>query len=34
MLAAPEFLRGFPVASGTVLPSHPMSTLVSDRPFR
>ena len=34
MLTAPEFLRGFPVAVGTVLSSHPMSTLVSDRPFR
>ena len=33
MLAAPEFLRGFKVATGTVLPSRPMPPLVSDRPF-
>jgi methionyl-tRNA formyltransferase len=28
MLPAPEFLRGFPLASGTVLPSRPMSALL------
>ena len=31
MLAATEFLRGFPVAAGTLLPSVPMTTLVSTR---
>jgi methionyl-tRNA formyltransferase len=34
MLTAPEFLRGFPVAVGTVLSSRPMSKLVGDRPLR
>jgi methionyl-tRNA formyltransferase len=34
MLGAPEFLRGFPIAAGTVLPSAPMPALVSDTPFR
>ncbi|MDD2764901.1 MAG: methionyl-tRNA formyltransferase [Opitutaceae bacterium] len=34
LLPAPEFLRGFPVAPGTVLPSQPMRPLVSARPFR
>jgi len=33
MLDAPEFLRGFPVASGTALPSRPMPALVASRPF-
>lgn len=31
MLAAVEFLRGFPIATGTVLPSRPMTNLVSTR---
>ena len=34
MLAAPEFLRGFPVAAGTVIPSRPMHALWSASPFR
>ncbi|MBI5382675.1 MAG: methionyl-tRNA formyltransferase [Opitutae bacterium] len=34
MLAATEFLRGFPVAVGTVLPSKPFPPLVADQPFR
>ena len=34
MLAAPEFLRGFPIAAGTVLPSLPMPALVSRKPFQ
>jgi len=34
MLEAAEFLRGFPVPTGTVLPSRPMPSLVSDVPFR
>ncbi len=34
MLAAAEFLRGFPVAVGTVLPSKPMSRLVAAEPFK
>jgi methionyl-tRNA formyltransferase len=34
MLEAAEFLRGFPVPAGTVLPSLPMLSLVSDLPFR
>ncbi len=34
MLPATEFLRGFPVAAGTVLPSHPMPALVAAQPFR
>ncbi|MFZ5494795.1 MAG: methionyl-tRNA formyltransferase [Verrucomicrobiota bacterium] len=34
MLPAAEFLRGFPVAPGTVLPSHPMPPLVAGTPFR
>ena len=29
MLGAPEFLRGFPVPAGTVLPSRPMTVLVT-----
>lgn len=33
MLPAADFLRGFPVAPGTVLPSKPMPPLVSPRPF-
>ena len=33
MLAAAEFLRGFPVDPGAVLASQPMLPLVSDRPF-
>ncbi|WP_414660428.1 methionyl-tRNA formyltransferase [Horticoccus sp. 23ND18S-11] len=31
MLPAAEFLRGFPVAAGTRLPSHPMPVLVTTR---
>jgi methionyl-tRNA formyltransferase len=34
MLPAGEFLRGFPVVPGTRLPSHPLSPLVNDQPFR
>ena len=34
MLSAAEFLRGFPVAAGTVLPSVPMPALVAREPFR
>jgi methionyl-tRNA formyltransferase len=34
MLGAPEFLRGFPIPAGTVLPSQPMPALVSESPFR
>jgi methionyl-tRNA formyltransferase len=33
MLSAAEFLRGFPVAPGAVLPSRPMPFLVASRPF-
>ena len=33
MLPAAEFLRGFPVAAGTVLPSRVMSLLVAREPF-
>jgi methionyl-tRNA formyltransferase len=33
MLAAGEFLRGFPVTPGTVLLSRPMSVLVASKPF-
>ena len=33
LLPAGEFLRGFPVAAGTVLPSHPMPVLVARVPF-
>ncbi len=33
LLPAADFLRGFPVAPGTVLPSQPMSALVSPVPF-
>jgi len=33
MLPAPEFLRGFPVAPGTVLASSPMPALVAGTPF-
>jgi len=33
MLPAAEFLRGFPVAAGTVLPSAPMPQLVARQPF-
>lgn len=33
MLPAGEFLRGFPVAPGTVLPSRPMPPLVAAQPF-
>jgi methionyl-tRNA formyltransferase len=33
MLAASEFLRGFTVPAGTVLPSRPMKPLISSRPF-
>jgi methionyl-tRNA formyltransferase len=34
MLGAAEFLRGFPVAAGTVLSSAPMPALVAGAPFR
>jgi len=34
MLAATEFLRGFPVPVGTRLASRPMAPLVSTAPFR
>jgi methionyl-tRNA formyltransferase len=34
LLAAADFLRGFPVPVGTVLASHPMPPLVSAAPFR
>jgi methionyl-tRNA formyltransferase len=34
MLPAPEFLRGFPVAPGTSLPSRPMPLLAGPAPFR
>ena len=34
MLAAAEFLRGFPMAAGTVIASRPMAALVADAPFR
>jgi methionyl-tRNA formyltransferase len=34
MLAAPEFLRGFPIPAGTVIASLPMPPLVSPAPFR
>ncbi len=33
LLPAAEFLRGFPVAAGTVLPSQPLSRLVASAPF-
>ncbi len=33
LLPAAEFLRGFPVATGTVLPSRPMPALVASAPF-
>ncbi len=33
LLSAAEFLRGFPVTPGTVLPSHPMPALVAAVPF-
>lgn len=33
MLPAAEFLRGWPVAPGTRLPSHPMPALVAATPF-
>lgn len=34
MLAAPEFLRGFPLAAGLRLPSRPMAALVCAAPFK
>jgi methionyl-tRNA formyltransferase len=34
MLAADEFMRGFPIVAGTKLPSRPMSQLVAPAPFR
>jgi len=34
MLPAADFLRGFPLAAGTVLPSRPLPTLVAKEPFR
>jgi len=33
MLSAPEFLRGSPIATGTVLPSLPLPPLVDSKPF-
>jgi methionyl-tRNA formyltransferase len=33
MLSAGEFLRGFPVPPGTVVPSLPMPVLVGPAPF-
>lgn len=33
MLPAREFLRGFPIAIGLVVPSHSMPAMVSSRPF-
>ena len=33
MLGAPEFLRGSPIAAGTVLPSAPLPALVASTPF-
>ncbi|HEY0943797.1 MAG TPA: methionyl-tRNA formyltransferase [Opitutaceae bacterium] len=33
MLVAPEFLRGFPVLTGTLLPSRPLPPLVAPQPF-
>jgi methionyl-tRNA formyltransferase len=33
MLSAPEFLRGSPVATGTLLPSRPLPPLVANVPF-
>jgi methionyl-tRNA formyltransferase len=33
LLPAPDFLRGFPVVSGTLLPSRPMPPLVAAQPF-
>ena len=33
LLPAAEFLRGYPVATGTMLPSQPMPALVSSAPF-
>ncbi len=33
MLAAAEFLRGFPLAAGVLLPSQPMPALVAREPF-
>lgn len=34
MLPAAEFLRGFPLAAGTVLPSRPLPALVAAAPFK
>jgi len=34
MLPAADFLRGFPIAAGTLLPSQPMPALVAREPFR
>ena len=34
MLPAAEFLRGFPVPAGSVIPSHPMPPLAASAPFR
>ncbi|HNC24940.1 MAG TPA: methionyl-tRNA formyltransferase [Opitutaceae bacterium] len=34
MLAAAEFLRGFPIPTGTVIASREMTPLVGERPFR
>jgi hypothetical protein len=33
MLAAADFMRGFPIPEGTVLGSHPMRPLVAREPF-
>jgi methionyl-tRNA formyltransferase len=34
MLPAVEFLRGFPIATGAILPSRPMRPLIASEPFR
>ena len=34
MLAAREFLRGFPMEAGVALPSRPMAPLVGTAPFK
>lgn len=34
LLPAAEFLRGFPIAAGTILPSNTMPALVASAPFR
>lgn len=34
MLTAADFLRGYPIVPGTMLPSTPMTPLVASTPFR